>query len=97
MMSGAFGSYGGMFVAILAVFVTFGTVNAYVAGMARVYYVAARDGVFPETLGKVDRKTGNPRNLLVFLIVMVLLCLASFYLLLVEFVSAFSMVMLVAF
>src|SRR5437870_2955541 len=52
MMSCAFGSYGGMFVAILAVFVTFGTVNAYVAGMARVYYAAARDGVFPETLGK---------------------------------------------
>jgi len=46
MMSGAFGSYGGMFVAVLAVFVTFGTVNAYVAGMARVYYAAARDGVF---------------------------------------------------
>src|SRR3989475_6879760 len=33
MMSGAFGSYGGMFVAILAVFVTFGTVNAPVAGV----------------------------------------------------------------
>src|SRR6266705_4211556 len=32
---------------LLAVFVTFGTVNAYVAGMARVYYAAARDGVFP--------------------------------------------------
>src|SRR5437660_11710671 len=58
MMSGAFGSYGGMFVAILAVFVTFGTVNAYVAGMARGYCAAARDGVFPATLGKVARKTG---------------------------------------
>src|SRR5438132_694910 len=91
MMSGAFGSYGGMFVALLAVFVTFGTVNAYVAGMARVYYAAARDGVFPETLGKVDRKTGTPRRSLVFLIVMVLLSLAAFYLLNVDFVSAFLM------
>src|SRR5207302_1623334 len=91
MMSGAFGSYGGMFVAILAVFVTFGTVNAYVAGMARVYYAAARDGVFPETLGKVDRKTGAPRRSLVFLIIMVLLSLAAFYLLNVDFVSAFLM------
>src|SRR5213594_2820059 len=44
MMSDAFGSYGGAIVALLAVFVTFGTVNAYVAGMARVYYAAARDG-----------------------------------------------------
>src|SRR5207245_1883836 len=47
MMSDAFGSYGGAIVALLAVFVTFGTVNAYVAGMARVYYAAARGGVFP--------------------------------------------------
>ena len=91
MMSGAFGSYGGMFVAVLAVFVTFGTVNAYVAGMARVYYAAARDGVFPETLARVDRKTGAPRNSLVFLIIMVLLSLAAFYFLNVEFVSAFLM------
>ena len=91
MMSGAFGSYGGMFVAILAVFVTFGTVNAYVAGMARVYYAAARDGVFPEALGKVDPKTGAPRRSLVFLIVMVLLSLAAFYFLNVEFVLAFLM------
>src|SRR5881409_3396446 len=50
MMSDAFGSYGGAIVALLAVFVTFGTVNAYVAGMARVYYAASRDGVFPRTL-----------------------------------------------
>jgi len=59
--------------------------------MARVYYAAARDGVFPETLGKVDRKTGTPRRSLVFLIVMVLLSLAAFYFLNVDFVSAFLM------
>ena len=91
MMSGAFGSYGGMFVAVLAVFVTFGTVNAYVAGMARVYYAAARDGVFPEALAKIDRKTGAPRRALVFLIAMVLLSLVVFYILNVDFVSAFLM------
>src|SRR5467141_4044800 len=91
MMSGAFGSYGGMFVAVLAVFVTFGTVNAYVAGMARVYYAAARDGVFPETLARVDRKTGVPHHALVFLIVLVLLSLSVFYVLDVDFVSAFLM------
>src|SRR5256714_14826248 len=91
MMAGASGSYGGMFVAILAVFVTFGTVNAYVAGMARVYYAAARDGVFPEALAKIDRKPGAPRRSLVFLIVMVLLSLAALYFLNVEFVSAFLM------
>ncbi|OLD07977.1 MAG: hypothetical protein AUJ09_01105 [Firmicutes bacterium 13_1_40CM_3_65_11] len=65
--------------------------NAYVAGMARVYYAAARDGVFPEALAKIDRKTGAPRRALVFLIVMVLLSLGAFYILNVDFVSAFLM------
>ena len=91
MMSDAFGSYGGAIVALLAVFVTFGTVNAYVAGMARVYYAAARDGVFPRTLATVDRRTGVPHHSLVFLIVLVLVSLAAFYVLDVDFVSAFLM------
>jgi amino acid efflux transporter len=91
MMSESFGSYAGTIVALLAVFVTFGTVNAYVAGMARVYYAAARDGVFPKALAKVDGRTGVPHNSLVFLIVLVLLSLALFYVLEVDFVTAFLM------
>lgn len=91
MMSDAFGAYGGTIVALLAVFVTFGTVNAYVAGMARVYYAAARDGVFPKTLATVDRRTGVPHHSLVFLIVLVLLSLVVFYVLDVDFISAFLM------
>ncbi|HYY48210.1 MAG TPA: amino acid permease [Thermoplasmata archaeon] len=91
MMSDAFGAYGGAIVALLAVFVTFGTVNAYVAGMARVYYAAARDGVFPKALARVDGKTGAPRHSLVFLIVLVLLSLAGFYILNIDFVTAFLM------
>src|SRR2546425_11778341 len=91
MMSDAFGSYGGAIVALLAVFVTFGTVNAYVAGMARVYYAAARDGVFPKMLAAVDRRTGVPHHSLVFLIVLVLLSLFVFYILAVDFVTAFLM------
>ncbi len=91
MLSDAFGAYGGTFVALLAVFVTFGTVNAYVAGMARVYYAAARDGVFPRALAAVDRRTGVPHHALVFLIVLVLLSLLVFYVLNVDFVSAFLM------
>ena len=91
MMSDAFGSYGGAIVALLAVFVTFGTVNAYVAGMARVYYAAARDGVFPRTLATVDSRTGVPHHALVFLIVLVLVSLLAFYLVDVDFVTAFLM------
>ncbi|HYS73571.1 MAG TPA: amino acid permease [Thermoplasmata archaeon] len=91
MMSDAFGSYGGTIVALLAVVVTFGTVNAYVAGMARVYYAAARDGVFPRALATVDRRTGVPHHALVFLIALVLLSLLAFYILNIDFVSAFLM------
>jgi len=91
MMSDAFGAYGGTIVALLAVVVTFGTVNAYVAGMARVYYAAARDGVFPRALATVDRRTGVPHHALVFLIVLVLVSLLAFYILKVDFVSAFLM------
>src|SRR5213078_193140 len=50
MMSNVLGTYGGAIVAFLAIFVTFGTVNAYVAGMAWGYFAAARDGVFPRSL-----------------------------------------------
>src|SRR5437879_1260298 len=62
MMSDAFGSYGGIFVAILAVFVTFGTVNAYVAGLVRVYFAAAlaRGVPAPPALG--DRRAGRPHQ-----------------------------------
>ncbi len=91
MMSDAFGMYGGTLVAFLAVFVTFGTVNAYTAGMARVYYAAARDGVFPRALATVDLKTGTPRRSLVFLIVLILLSLVAFYALNVDIESAFLM------
>ena len=91
MLSNAFGTYGGTIVAFLAIFVTFGTVNAYVAGMARVYFAAARDGVFPRTLAIVNRKTGAPRHALAFLIVLVLASLVIFYLLDVDFVPAFLM------
>jgi amino acid efflux transporter len=59
--------------------------------MARVYYAAARDGVFPKSLARLDPKTGAPRHSLVFLIVLVLLSLAGFYALNVDFVTAFLM------
>src|SRR5206468_6300988 len=91
MMSDAFGSYGGAIVALLAVFVTFGTVNAYVAGMARVYYAAARDGAIPRTPATVDRRTGVPHHALVSLIALILLSLVSLYPLDVDFVTAFLM------
>ncbi len=91
MLSDAFGRYGGAVVAFLAVFVTFGTVNAYTAGIARVYYAAAADGVFPRALAKIDPGTGAPRRALLFLIALVLVSLAAFYALDVDITSAFLM------
>lgn len=90
-MSDAFGTYGGTVVALLAVFVTFGTVNAYTAGMARVFFAAARDGVFPRALAAVDRRTGAPRRSLLFLLALVLTSLSMFYALNVDTASAFLM------
>ena len=90
-MADAFGASGGAVVAFLAVFVTFGTVNAYTAGMARVYYAAARDGVFPRALGKIDPATGAPRRALVFLVALILGSLAAFYVLNVDIEAAFLM------
>lgn len=89
MLSDVFGSYGGMAVAFLAVFVTFGTVNAYTAGMARVVFAAARDGLFPRSLAAIDPKTGAPRRSLTLLIGLVLTSLAVFYVLDIDLQSAF--------
>ncbi len=90
-LSDAFGVYGGAVVAILAVIVTFGTVNAYTAGMARVYFAAARDGVFPRRLASVDARTGAPRPALIFLVILILAGLIAFYVLNVDITSAFLM------
>ena len=91
MMANAFGTYGGTVVAFLAVFVTFGTVNAYTAGMARVVFAAARDGVFPSALARLHPETGAPRGSLLFLITLLLLSLSAFYVLNVDIQSAFLM------
>ncbi len=90
-LSDAFGTYGGAIVAFLAVFVTFGTVNAYTAGFARVYYAAAVDGVLPKALATIDPKTGAPRRALLFLVALGLVSLAAFYVLNVDIASAFLM------
>jgi amino acid efflux transporter len=62
---------------VLAVFIIFGTVNAYTAGMSRVIYAVARDGGFPRFLYHLNEKTGVPDRSLVMLFgfSMVMLCL----------------------
>ncbi len=89
MMSNVFGAYGGLMTSLLAVFIIFGTVNAYMAGMARVVFAAAREGGFPSSLAVVDVRTGAPRRALLALITMIFLSLAVFYFLSVDIQSAF--------
>jgi amino acid efflux transporter len=79
MMSAAFGTYGGMVVAVVALFIIFGTVNAYTAGFSRVFYAAARDGGFPRRLATIDPRTGVPRRALVVLMGGALASLLVFY------------------
>lgn len=79
MMAAAFGTYGGMAVALLAFFIIFGTVNAYTAGFSRAFYAAAKDGGFPRALAAIDPATGVPRRALSVLMGGALVSLAIFY------------------
>jgi amino acid efflux transporter len=89
LMSSVLGSSGGAVISTLAVVIIFSTVNAYVAGMARVVYAAARDGGLPRALAKVDQRTGVPGRSVVFLLALVLASLLAFYLLDFDIQSAF--------
>lgn len=88
MLSNALGVYGAAGTAILAVFIIFGTVNAYSTGMSRVVYAVAREGGLPRTLGYVDAKTGVPSHSLALLLGLSWLALVLFYFLNVSLETA---------
>jgi amino acid efflux transporter len=79
LMSSILGASGGLVISALAVVIIFSTVNAYVAGMARIVYAAARDGSFPGALAKVNPKTGVPGRSVLALLSLVLASLFVFY------------------
>ncbi len=87
-LSNAIGIYGAAGTAILAVFIIFGTVNAYLTGMSRVVYAVARDGGFPKAIAKLDKKTGAPRRSLVMICSLSLLMIIVFYFLNVDLETA---------
>jgi amino acid efflux transporter len=66
-LSNVLGKYGAAGTAILAVFIIFGTVNAYTTGMSRVFYAASKDGAFPKALDHVSEKTKVPDRSLIAL------------------------------
>lgn len=88
MLSNALGVYGALGTAILAVFIIFGTVNAYSTGMSRVVYAVAREGGLPRTLAHVDARTGVPSHSLALLLGLSWLALVLFYFLNVSLETA---------
>jgi amino acid efflux transporter len=73
------GPYGADGTAVLAVFILFGVVNAYTAGMSRVFYVTARDGGLPRSLAQLDPRTGAPGRVLVAMFAIVSAVFAIYY------------------
>jgi amino acid efflux transporter len=65
--SNVFGSYGAIATSLIAIFIIFGTINVYTAGMSRVIYAAAMDGCFPKTLTHINEKNSVPDRSLIML------------------------------
>ena len=63
-LSHVLGGYGAAGTAILAVFIIFGTENAYTTGMSRVFYAVSRDGGFPRALDHINQSNVPDRSLI---------------------------------
>jgi amino acid efflux transporter len=87
-LSNALGPFGASGTAILAVFIIFGTVNAYTTGMSRVIYSAALDGSFPRALAKIHSKTGVPHRAIALISGSSSISLTLFYFLNVDLETA---------
>ena len=87
-LSNVLGIYGAPGTAILAIFIIFGTVNAYMTGMSRVIYSVASDGGFPKFMAYLDKKTGAPSRSLAVLSGLALSVIAAFYFLSVDLETA---------
>ncbi len=61
-MESAFAGFGAKLMAGAILVSTFGCVNGMLLAGARVYYAMSRDGLFFNATGRLDPKTGVPRN-----------------------------------
>ena len=78
-LSNVLGVYGAIGTAILAVFIIFGTANAYMTGMSRVIYAVARDGGLPRVLNHLSKKTSAPDRSILALVGLSFSVLLVFY------------------
>ncbi|MDA4129482.1 MAG: amino acid permease [Thaumarchaeota archaeon] len=88
LLSNVLGTYGSAGTAILSAFIIFGTGNAYMTGMSRVVYAAAKDGGFPKFIDHIDKKTGTPNRALAVLFGSSAIMLIIFYFLNVDLETA---------
>jgi len=65
--------------ALVAVFIIFGTVNAYTTGVSRLLYAVARDRGLPRTLDHLDDKTKVPDRILIALLSSYAIVLVIYY------------------
>lgn len=78
-LSNVLGKYGAEGTALLAVFIIFGTVNAYTTGMSRVFYALARQGGLPRTLDHINARTRVPDRVLMGLLGSIAAVLIIYY------------------
>jgi amino acid efflux transporter len=74
--------------ALVAVFIIFGTVNAYTTGVSRLFYAATRDGGFPRILEHLNSKTKVPDRILIGLLASFAVVLIVYYFLHVDLETA---------
>jgi amino acid efflux transporter len=87
-LSNALGVYGAVSTGILAVFIIFGTVNAYTTGMSRVIYSVAKEGGLPTMVARIHPKTGVPHFSLALLSGLSLITLTASYFLNIDLQTA---------
>jgi amino acid efflux transporter len=87
-LSNALGTYGGISTGVLAVFIIFGTVNAYTTGMSRVIYSVAKEGGLPRAIARIHSKTGVPHLSLALLTGLGMITLVVSYFLSIDLQTA---------
>lgn len=66
-LSRIFGGYAGIVTAILAIFIIFGLINAYISGMSRVFLTSAMDRGLPSFLAHRNKKTQAPDRVMIMM------------------------------
>jgi amino acid efflux transporter len=78
-LSSILGRHAAQGTAIVAVFIIFGTANAYTTGVSRLLYAVARDRGLPSTLSHINRKTKVPDRILLGLLSSYAVVLTIYY------------------